>query len=498
MMQQVSALIVIIPLIFSFLVFIAGWWNRNLCFPLAILAISVCVLASTSIFSAVITTGPIHYWLGGWQPPWGIEYAVDHLNAFMLAIVSILGLLAAIYAKRSVEKELPEKIPQFWSLFILLLTGLLGITITGDMFNLFVLLEVSSLTAYALIAMGEKHAMLASYRYLVMGTIGASWYLLGVGYLYIATGTLNIADLSTLLPQLYESKTVLVGFCFILVGIGIKMALFPLHVWLPDTYTYAPSAVSTTVAPLMTKVMAYALIRIMFFVFQPHFSSEAIPAADIISGLAAVAVIVGSIYAIAQTNLKRMLSYSVIAQIGAIALGIGLANRSGLTGAVLHILNEAFTKGCVFAVAGAIVYKQGSCGIETLRNGYRKMPFTMTAFTIGAFSMVGIPPTLGFFSKLYLILGAIDTGQWIFVVVLLFSSILNAVYFFRVIQQSSFEEPIPDYSRSKPYAAVARDEAPLSMLIPMQVMAAGILLLGLFHAKIVSTVIQYVIPAGFN
>lgn len=497
MIQQVFVLIVIFPLVFSFFVFIAGWRNEKLCFPLAILALSVCVIFSVIILKTVIENGPIHYWFGGWQPPWGIEYMVDHLNAFMLVIISLLSLLAAIYSKRSVEKELPEKIPQFWSLFILLVTGLLGITITGDLFNLFVLLEVTSLTSYALIAMGEKRAMLASFRYLVMGTIGASWYLLGVGYLYMATGSLNIADLSTLLPNLYASKTVLIGFSFIIVGIGIKMALFPLHGWLPDTYTYAPSAVSTTIAPLMTKVMAYVLIRVMFFVFKPYFSIVEIPATDILGWMAAVAVLVGSIYAIAQTNLKRMLSYSVIAQIGAIALGIGLANKSGLTGALLHILNEAFTKACVFAVAGAIVYKQGTCQIQSLQNIYRKMPFTMTAFTIGAFSMVGIPPTLGFFSKLYLIIGAIDAGQWIYVVVLLFSSILNAVYFFRVIQLATFEKPMPDYSRETPYPSIVMDEAPLSMLIPIQLMAAGIIIAGIFNGKIISTVIQHVIPAGF-
>ncbi|UCH20046.1 MAG: monovalent cation/H+ antiporter subunit D family protein [Deltaproteobacteria bacterium] len=497
MIQQLPAIIVVFPLVMSFFVVVTGLWSKRICFPLVVTAISVCVLSAGIILSSVINQGPIHYWLGGWQPPWGIEYFVDHLNAFMLVAVSLLSLLVAVHSKRSVEQELPEKRSQFWSLFLLLITGLLGITITGDMFNLFVLLEVASLSGYALIAMGQKKAVFASFRYLVMGTIGASWYLLGVGYLYIITGSLNIANLSELLPHMYQSKTVLVGFAFILVGIGIKMALFPLHAWLPDAYTYAPSAVSTTVAPLMTKVMAYVLIRVIFSVFKPYFSIEEIPATTILAWMAAVAIVVGSIYAIAQTNLKKMLSYSVVAQIGYIALGIGLANRFGLTGAVLHIFNEIITKGCVFAVAGAVVYKKSACNTRELENLYRKMPFTMLAFTVGAFSMIGIPPTLGFFSKLYLILGSIDAKQWVFVGILLFSSILNGVYFFRIIQIASFETPMPDYSRGTPYEKVPMDEAPLSMIIPMQIMAAGILIAGIFSADIVSTVIQYVIPEGF-
>ena len=273
MIQQLPAIIVVFPLVVSFFIFIAGLWSKRICFPLAIAAISVCIISSVIILEQVVSQGPIHYWLGGWRPPWGIEYYVDHLNAFMLVAVSCISLLIAIHSKRSIERELPEKTVQFWSLFILLITGLLGITITGDMFNLFVLLEVASLASYALIAMGEKNATFASFRYLIMGTIGASWYLLGVGYLYIVTGSLNIINLSELLPQLYQSKAVLVGFAFILVGVGIKMAMFPLHSWLPDAYSDAPSAVSTTVAPLMTKVMAYVLIRVIFYVFKPYFAT---------------------------------------------------------------------------------------------------------------------------------------------------------------------------------------------------------------------------------
>lgn len=497
MATQLAALIIVVPLIASFFVPLIGWWNRKLCYPWVVAVLVVPVIAAIGILDTVLTGGAFSYRLGGWAPPWGIEYAVDYLNAFVLAIVSIVSLFVAVYSKRSVEREMPEKVVPFYTLFLLLVTGLLGIVITGDLFNVFVFLEIAALSCYALIAIGRDGAPFSTFRYVIMGTIGASFYLLGVGYLYIMTGSLNMLDVAELLPKLYHSRVVLTAGIFMVVGISLKMAIYPLHAWAPNAYADAPSTVSGLIAPLMTKVAAYLLIRVMFTVFKPSFFVEVIPVTTILTWMAAVAVIVGSIYAIAQSDLKKMLSYSVVAQIGYIALGIGLANKSGLTGAVLHILNEAFTKGCVFLVAGAIVYKMGGCNIDDFKDLYRKMPFTMTAFLIGAFSMIGIPPTCGFFSKLYLILGSIDARQWVFVAVLLMSSILNVIYFFRVIRIAAFEDPMPDYARNKPYEAVVMDEVPLSMIIPIQVMSAGILLSGIFSTKIINSVIQYVIPAGF-
>lgn len=513
-------LIIVIPLISAFFIPVIGWWKRNLCCPLVIIALSLCVLSSFVILNTVMHNGTIHYYLGNWDPPWGIEYVVDHLNAFMLVIVSFIALAVAIYSKRSIEQELPEKIVHFYCVFLLLVTGLLGIVVTGDMFNLYVFLEIASLAAYTLIAIGEDRAVLASFRYVIMGTIGACFYLLSVGYLYIATGSLNMADLSQILPPLYHSKVIIVAFVFFLVGVGLKMAFFPLHAWLPDAYTYAPSAVSAFIAPTMTKVGAYVMIRVMFTVFKPYFSIELIPMTTVLSWLAAVAMIVGSIFAIVQSDLKKMLAYSTVAQIGYIVLGVGLANKLGLTGALLHILNEAFTKGCLFLVAGAIVYRLGTSNIYQFRNLYRKMPFTMAAFVIGAFSMIGIPPTCGFFSKLYLILGSIDARQWVFVAVILISSILNIIYFFMVIEIAYFKprelatekekEILKVFLYPKQYVYVGSheeipmesgstrmDEVPLSMLIPILVMGAGIVLLGIFSPDIIDKVIQFAIPSSF-
>ncbi len=497
MIQQLPAIIVVFPLVLSFFIFVAGLWGKRICFPLAITAISVCVLSSVIILTSVIKQGPIHYWLGGWPPPWGIEYLVDHLNAFMLVVVSFLSLLVAIHSKRSVEKELPDKMPQFWSLFLLLITGLLGITITGDMFNLFVLLEVASLSAYALIAMGEKHASYASFRYIVVGTIGASWYLLGIGYLYMATGSLNMTNLSQLLPGLYQSKTVMVGFAFILLGVCIKMALFPLHVWLPDAYTYAPSAVSATIAPLMTKVMAYVLIRVMFSVFKPEYSIQNLHATDILVWVGTVAILFGGIMALSQSDFKKMLCYISVAEIGYIVGGIGIANATALKGAIFHILNDAIMVACLFLVASMVTYKTNGHEISDFKGIFRKMPLTATIFTVGALAVIGVPPTCGFFSKWYLLLGGIQANHWEFVIALLICTLINVALFFRIfdlgIYSHAFEHPSESPSLpSNPQS----HEAPLSMLIPAFIIAIAILAIGIFNQAILNNIIKFAVPLG--
>ena len=452
---------------------------------------------------SVVVDGPLSYYLGGWEPPWGIEYRIDHLGAFMTLVLTFISLMAAIYSKRSIERELPEREPSFYCVFLLLITGLLGIVVTGDMFNLYVFLEIASLAAYALIATGEERAAFSAFRYVIVGTIGACFYLLGVGYLYIVTGSLNMAELSQILPRLHDSRVVLVAFGFLLIGIAMKMALFPLHVWLPDSYTYAPSAVSALVAPLMTKVGAYVMIRIMFWVFGPVFSIEVVPTTTLLTSIAAIAILVGCIMALAQTDLKRMLSYILVAEVGYIALGVGLANRNGLTGAILHILNDAFMMACLFFAVGAVVYKTGTRNIYQLRNLHRKMPFTMGALVVAGLSVIGIPPLCGFFSKWYLILGAIDGQQWHFVAVLLASSLLSAILFFRVIDNAYFDRIHAGSGDShqggvdSPPGRVEIDEAPLSMLVPTLVAAVGIVVLGVSSMKIISTMIQHAVPASF-
>lgn len=227
---QATILIVLIPLMSSYAIPLLGWRWRGSAFYVALSAMGGSLVCSFILLHAVLTQGTIHYHLGGWLPPWGIEYVIDPLSGFMGVIVCVIGFLVTLSSKQSVEKELPEKKVRFYTIYLLLFVGLMGMVVTGDAFNLYVFLEIASLTAYALIAIGEDGAPLAAFNYIIMGTIGACFYLLGVGYLYIVTGSLNMADLSKLLPPLYHSDVVLMALAFFLIGIAIKMALFPMHV----------------------------------------------------------------------------------------------------------------------------------------------------------------------------------------------------------------------------------------------------------------------------
>lgn len=497
MSQQLPAIIVVLPLVICFFILLSGWWVQGAGYLLAVAALACCVLLSTGILKSVITDGLIVYWVGGWEPPWGIEYRIDHLNAVMLVLVSVLSMLAAIHSKQLVENELPDKTALFWCLFVLLIVGLLGICATGDLFNLFVMLEVASLSGYALIAMGEKRAVFASFRYIVIGTIGASFYLLGVGYLYIMTGSLNMADLAQLLPALYDSKAILAGYAFILIGLSIKMALFPLHGWLPDAYTYAPSAASAVVAPLMTKVMAYVIIRVMFTVFGAEFPVSVLQATDFMVWLGTLAILFGAVMALSQRDFKRMLSYVIIAEIGYIIGGIGVANVTALKGAVFHIMNDAVMMACLFLVAGLIVNKTDGHRIADFKGIFRTMPITAFIFTIGALSVIGVPPTCGFFSKWYLLLGGIQAHQWGFVAALLVCTLINVALFFRIVDKGLYvhaQKNMPNYKKSpdNPHAG----EAPLTMLLPALVLAMAILLIGIFNQVILGKLIRFAVPMG--
>jgi multicomponent Na+:H+ antiporter subunit D len=494
MVAQTPILIVVIPLIAAFICPLIGLWRRGLCYFWMVLALFICAIASIETLYAVIDGGTIHYRLGGWPPPFGIEYVVDHLNAMMLIIISVISLIVSIYSKESVEKEMPERAVYFYTVFLLQVTGFLGIVITGDLFNLYVFLEIASLAGYALIAIGEDGAPLACFRYIVMGTIGACFYLLGIGYIYVSTGSLNMADVQEILPGLYHSKVIVTAMAFLLSGLAVKMALFPVHVWLPDAYTKAPSAVSALVAPLMTKISLYVMIRILFSVFKPYLSIEVLPITQIMVWAGFVAICAGAVMALAQKDFKRMLCYIVVAEVGYIVGGVGLANPTAMKGAILHILNDAVMTAGLFTVAGIVTYKVKSHNLSDFKGLFRKMPITMAAFVVGALSIIGVPPTCGFFSKWYLIQGAVIAGQWAFVAALLGSSLINVILFFRIIEIGyGFAEAHGEDAHSNG-GAMRIEEAPFSMLIPTMAVALAIILIGFYNQTILSKIIQFAVP----
>jgi multicomponent Na+:H+ antiporter subunit D len=459
---HLPALQVVIPLIGAPICMLLR--RRDWAWAFAVAVSWIAFAIAVALLQQVMEGGPISYELGGWAAPWGIEYRVDTVNAFVLLIVSAIGAVTLPYARASVNREYAgRRVYLFYIAYLLALTGMLGVTITGDAFNLFVFLEIASLASYVLVSMGsDRRALTAAYQYLVMGTIGATFIVIGIGLLYATTGTLNMADLSNRIEFVTADRTLGVAFGFLVVGISLKLALFPLHLWLPNAYTYAPSVVSAFLAATATKVAVYVLLRFLFTVFNADFAFGVIPLGTILTTLAIVAMFVASAVAIFQENIKRMLAYSSIAQIGYMILGISFATVTGVTAGILHLFNHAMMKGGMFLALGCIFYRLGSVKLADMAGIAREMPWTMAAFVTGGLGLIGVPLTVGFISKWYLVLGAMENGGWPLAGLIVLSSLLAVIYVWRVVEVAYFTAP--------PAGRDPVSEAPLSMLIPTWVL----------------------------
>lgn len=463
--DHLPILVVLVPLMASPVGILIG--RAHAAWMLSLAVSWFCFAAAGTIAWQVWMDGAIDYEFGGWAAPWGIAYHIDHLNSLVLLIVTGIAALVLTYARLSIAKEIPASHRHYcYSSLLLCLSGLLGMTTTGDIFNLFVFLEISSLSSYALISMGsDRRALNAAFQYLVMGSIGASFILIGIGFLYMMTGTLNMADLASRLPEVSDTRTIRVGFAFLTVGFGLKLALFPLHLWLPNAYAYAPSVVSAFLAATATKVAVYALLRFLLGIFGHRFSLVEMPLNLILIGLGSIGILSASLVAVFQQNIKRMLAYSSVAQIGYIVLGIGLASTNGISAAILHLFNHALMKGALFMALGAVVYRLGTARIHDFEGLGRRMPWTMAAILIAGLSLIGVPGTVGFISKWYLVLGALEQGLWPLALLILMGSFLALVYVWRIVEAAYLGNPEP--------ASAAVKEAPLSMLIPIWILVVA-------------------------
>jgi multicomponent Na+:H+ antiporter subunit D len=429
----------------------------------------VVVLLSFSLLSHVVDGNVVQYKLGGWAAPTGIEYYIDALNATLISVVAVISFLTIIYSKQSIYKEIAK--PRhylFYAGWLLCLTGLLGILITGDAFNVFVFLEISSLSMYMLIALGRerRQALVAAFRYLILGSIGASFILLGIGFLYAATGTLNMSDLAQRLALIDDSRTVIVGFSFITIGLLIKTAMFPVFSWLPNAYQFAPSAVSAFLAGTATKVSLYVFLRFFYHIFGTEYSFGNLLLGYVLLPLAVIGFFVMSVVAVFQTDIRRVLAYSSIAQIGYIVTAISMATHAGLTAGIVHMINHAFIKTALFIAVGCIIYRYGTARTSDLGGIIKTMPWTCAAFIIAGLSLIGVPLTAGFVSKWYLITAAINSGWWIVAVMVLMSSLMAIIYIGRIIEMFCFKDASSTVSTNNDRVK----DAPLSMLLPLWVL----------------------------
>ena len=460
--SQFPILVAIAPLMAAPLC--ALFRGKTLPWALSTIVSAFAFYVSLQLLFAVSANGPISYELGGWSAPWGIEYVVDLLSGFMLVLISGISTGVLLFARESITKEVPEsQLGLFFAAYLLALTGMLGICITGDAFNVFVFLEIMSLSSYALVAMGEKtdrRALTAAFQYLIIGTVGATFYLIGVGLIYMMTGTLNIADIAARLPEIEGTRPILAAVGFIVIGLCIKLALFPFHVWLPNGYTYAPSIVTAFFAGTATKVSVYLLIRYIFTVFGADYSFAELDLMNILMPLAVIGFLSMSTVAIFQTNLKRLLAYSSVAQLGYMTLGIAFASEAGLTAALVHIFNHAIVKTGLFLSVACMFFVVGSVYLKDLQGIGKRMPITTFGFVLGGLGLIGVPLTPGFISKWYLVVAALEKGSFIgysLVAALMISSLLAVIYIWRVVEVAYFQD-MPD--------GVEKKEAPLSLIVP--------------------------------
>jgi multicomponent Na+:H+ antiporter subunit D len=469
--DDLAALQVVVPLIAAPICALIP--HRQTVHVLTIVATSAAFVIAAMLAARVYDYGAFSYALGGWAAPVGIEYRVDERSTFVRLLVSGVSTLVIADSRESLEVEIPyDRYRLFHVMFLLSLSGLLGITITGDLFNVFVFLEISALSGYVLISMGkDRRALTAAYQYLIMGTIGATFILIGIGLMYMMTGTLNMADMANRIRSVEGTRTVLAAFGFLTTGVALKIALFPFHQWLPNAYTFAPSVVSAFMASTATKVAIYVMLRFTLTVYGFDFSYGEMPLSILLMPLAIAAMFSASFVAIFQQNVKRILAYSSVAQIGYMVLGISFASLTGLTGGIVHLANHALMKAVMFCALSAVFVRVGSTHIRDLRGLGREMPFTFAAFVVGGLGLIGVPLTAGFVSKWYLVRAALERDSWPIAAMILASSLLAVIYVWRVVEAAYFERA--------PSGRGEVREAPLSMLVPIWVLAAATIWFGI-------------------
>jgi multicomponent Na+:H+ antiporter subunit D len=408
---------------------------------------------------ATVTRGPQSHFVGGWAPPFGVPLVCDGLTAFMMVTVYFVSSWVALYSIPYVSHYTsPWK---FHALFLLILTGMGGVLMSGDLFDMFVYLEISSLSACTLVAFGtERREIEAAFKYGVINTLGGLFIIFGIAFLYGYASTLNMADMARVLAENGTgNKVVPLASVFLLVGFGMKAAIVPFHAWLPDAHPSAPAPISAMLSGLIIKCLGlYALFRVLFCVLgmTPVLRS-------VLLFLGALSMGVGAFLAIGQTDFKRLLAFSSLSQVGYIVFGVGLGTPLGIFGGLFHLFNHSIGKSLLFLASGAVDYATGTRDLDQLGGLSKRMPMTGRASLCGAMSIAGIPPFGGFWSKLLIILAAVQAGHLGYAAWAVLSGILTLAYLTKAIKRV-FLGPLPDRWK-------AVDEVPAPMQIAMAALA---------------------------
>lgn len=488
MSHHYPAILFLLPLFGAISMPVVCLKHRERSRPISLVVLVVMVVVSILNVVSIINHGEVRYAFSGWTAPLGIEWVADALASVIMVALSVLGLLALVFAGPTSPQDLGGRIVHYYTLILLLISALTGIVFAGDLFNLFVFLEVGALSSYALVGVAGGRALFAAFRYLVLGTLGASLYLLGVSYFYAASGTLNMADMAERLPQLLTSKAVVGGLLFMFIGLGIKMAMVPFHAWLPDAYTYAPESVSPILAALVTKVALLGWVRIIYWVLGAKVIVYDIPVLLLVGVLGTLAAVIGAVLALAQRDIKMMFAYGGISHIGIILIGVSQGNQTGFVGGVFYLLNDAVMQAALFFLAGVAICQYGVRTVEEMGKIGKQAPWFTGGLIVLALGMIGLPPTGGFFGKWYIILGALEANNYVAVAAVLLSTLLTLAYFVKLFEGIFRQTTIP--------SDMLPSDIPLSYKLSVGVSSAAVVILGLLSDPIVELLLNQALPPG--
>ncbi|MHC5028323.1 MAG: complex I subunit 5 family protein [Planctomycetota bacterium] len=480
MSSQLPLLLFLVPFVTAVAMPITCARRPSRCRPLTLGAVSVMVGLAVLNLRVVLRDGPIEYAFGGWTAPVGVAWLNDPLAAIVVLTVSVVSLLSLIYGRLLLPPTLEKSVP-YYTLSLSLTSALVGVIFAADLFNVYVFLEVAALTSYALVSAGGGSALVHAFRYLLLGSFGATLYLLGVSYLYVATGTLNMEDLATRIPDLISSTAVVAGLIFVFLGLSIKMALIPLHGWLPGAYANAPEAVAPLLASTITKVALVAWVRIEYSLILPEVEVSRVPVLVLLEDIGILAAVIGGALALAQTDIKRMFAYGGISHIGLILVGVSLGNSTALAGGLFYLVNDAVMQAALFMIAGAVLHYHGARTLDDLRGVGNRSAWLTAALVVVAISMVGLPPTGGFFGKWNIILGALEAQHYLAVFAVLASTLLTLAYFLRLFS-CWFHQPVTVDSE--------RLEVAASVRVSVGAASIAMIALGLFSDSVVRILLE--------
>ncbi len=457
-------LLIAVPLGLAFAIPLFGFISKRTVKYIPAVALIFNLIVSLSLIPKVLQN-PIIVSIGGWRPPFCINLVAGPVGILFSAIIALVGLLVSIYSLDYIRGGATEK---YHILYLLLLTGATGVVLTGDIFNLFVFFEILCISSYALVAyLGDKAGIESAVKYLIQGAVGSSFLLIGIGLLYGLFGTLNMADIAGNINSI-TPISLFVPLVFMITGLGVEAAIFPLNAWLPDAHSSAPSSISAILSGIAIEVGLYAVVRVIFTIFG---------ASNIFMFLVFLGILtllIGEMCAFSQNNIKRMLAYSSIGQIGLILFALAIATSFGVTGGLFQLISHTLAKALLFLAAGYMIYRSGSMDISSFEGMGKRMPVTSLAFAIGAFSLVGLPPFVGFASKFLIVRAALAKEALLFTVLIglvLLGTVIEGAYFFRVVQTIYFRG-----GKGNP----GRNEAPVIALIPIFILVVLIIGIGIY------------------